>query len=112
MPEPVEATFVPYTAYREYEPDEMLRRARDFAADMQRRRTVRQFSDRPVPREIIECCVETAGTAPSPLGFLSTLLQRPTNERAIMLLVTDYPAPDARIPSLSRKPMSTIATFR
>jgi nitroreductase len=32
---------------------------------MQRRRTVRQFSDRPVPREIIEQCVLVAGSAPS-----------------------------------------------
>jgi nitroreductase len=32
---------------------------------MQRRRTVRHFSDRPVPREIIEECLLTAGTAPN-----------------------------------------------
>jgi nitroreductase len=32
---------------------------------MQRRRTVRDFSDRPVPREIIETCLRAAGTAPS-----------------------------------------------
>ncbi|MGH8773553.1 MAG: nitroreductase family protein, partial [Burkholderiales bacterium] len=32
---------------------------------MQRRRTVRQFSDRPVSREIIEQCVRAAATAPS-----------------------------------------------
>ena len=57
--------FVPLTTYREYPPDEMLSRARAFAADMQRRRTVRQFSDRPVAREIIESCLEAAGTAPS-----------------------------------------------
>jgi len=32
---------------------------------MKRRRTVRQFSDRPVPREIIEDCLRAAATAPS-----------------------------------------------
>jgi nitroreductase len=32
---------------------------------MQRRRTIREFSDRPVPRELIETCLRTAGTAPS-----------------------------------------------
>jgi len=45
--------------------DEMIRRAEDFRALMQRRRTVRHFSDRSVPREIIEACLITAGTAPN-----------------------------------------------
>ena len=44
---------------------EMLRRARDFRVLMGRRRTVRDFSDRPVPRELIEHAVMTAATAPS-----------------------------------------------
>ncbi|MBC8087156.1 MAG: nitroreductase family protein, partial [Phycisphaerae bacterium] len=57
--------FVPLSTYREYAPAEMLQRARAFAADMQRRRTVRQFSDRPVAREVIASCLEAAGTAPS-----------------------------------------------
>lgn len=43
----------------------MLARARDFAAEMARRRTVRDFSDRSVPRELIEHALRTAGTAPS-----------------------------------------------
>jgi nitroreductase len=222
-PDRSEPEFVPLTSYREYPPDEMLRRARDFAADMQRRRTVRQFSDRAVPREIIERCIETAGTAPSgahqqpwhfvavsdpalkraireaaeqaetafyqtapvewlsalaplgtdehkpyletapylisvfaerygvnddgsrrthyyvhesvgiamgfliaalhhaglttlthtpnPMGFLGPLLKRPANERAVLLLVVGYPAPDARVPQLTRKPLSSISTY-
>ena len=57
--------FVPLTSYQEYPVADMVRRSREFAADMQRRRTVRQFSDRPVPRSVIEACLETAGTAPS-----------------------------------------------
>src|SRR6185312_16299290 len=44
---------------------DMLGRARDFRALMTRRRTVRDFSDRPVPRELIEQAVMTAATAPS-----------------------------------------------
>jgi nitroreductase len=43
----------------------MKRRAADFYADFRRRRSVRHFSDRPVPREIIENCVRAAGTAPN-----------------------------------------------
>ncbi len=57
--------FVPLTSYREYPVPEMLARSRAYAADLGRRRTVRQFSDRPVPREVIDACLEAAGTAPS-----------------------------------------------
>ena len=194
--------FVPLMSYREYPPEEMLSRSREFAAEMQRRRTVRQFSDRPVSRAVIEACIETAGTAPSgahqqpwhfevisdpgikrairkaaetaevefyatapsewlaalaPLGtddnkpyletapyliaifserygvrpdgsrqthyyvmesvgiaagFLNQVLERPSNERAVMLLVVGYPASDVKVPYLKRKPLSAIANFR
>lgn len=43
----------------------MKQRTISFRKEMQRRRTVRQFSERPVPREIIEECLLTAGSAPS-----------------------------------------------
>ena len=219
-----EASFEPLAAYREYTVDEMERRSRSFAAEMQRRRTTRHFSDRPVARSVIESCLETAGTAPSgahlqpwhfvvvsdrevkrrirvaaeeaerefyatapaewlaalaplgtdahkpyletapyliavfaqrygvtptgerrshyyviesvgiatgfllaalhhaglvalthtpnPMGFLAEVLERPANERPVMLVVTGYPAPDARVPRLRRKPLGEIATFR
>ncbi len=215
--------FVPLPDYREYPPEEMLARSRAFLAEMQRRRTTRHFSDRPVAREVIEACVRTAGTAPSgahmqpwhfvvvgdaetkrriraaaeaaeaefyatapeewlaalaplgtdarkpyleaapfiiavfaqrygighdgerrthyyvsesvgiacgfliaalhhaglaalthtpsPMGFLGELLGRPENERAVMLVVAGYPAEDARVPDLTRKPLDDIATF-
>ncbi len=51
--------------YREYSVEDMRRRANDFYADIKRRRTVREFSDRPVPRDIIETALRAAGTAPS-----------------------------------------------
>ena len=46
-------------------PDTMRQRAHDFRSLLDRRRTVRDFSDRPVPREVIEACVMSAATAPS-----------------------------------------------
>lgn len=57
--------FVTLSTYREYPVEEMRRRATAFYEDMRRRRTVRDFSSRPVPREIVERCILTAGTAPS-----------------------------------------------
>ena len=45
--------------------EELLRRSQKFYEAMQRRRTIRDFSDRPVPREVIEYCIRVAGTAPS-----------------------------------------------
>ena len=57
--------FIPLADYQEYDVDEMKQRASGFHQQMQRRRTVRQFSTRPVPREIIEQCIRAAATAPS-----------------------------------------------
>lgn len=57
--------FTPLAAYREYSIEEMRSRAAEFRADIQRRRTVREFADRPVPREVIEDCLRAAGTAPN-----------------------------------------------
>ncbi len=217
-------SFVPLSTFQEYQPELMKVRAEQFAQDIGRRRTTRQFSDRPVDREVIEHCLHAAGSAPSgahlqpwhfvvisdpelkrriraaaevaerdfyatapsewldalaplgtdaskpyletapyliavfaqrhgfnpdgsprkhyyvgesvgiaagfliaalhhaglatlthtpsPMGFLADLLERPANERPVMLVVTGYPANDARVPNLIRKPLGEIATFR
>ena len=210
--------------FHEYPPEEMQRRAADFRAEMQRRRSVRDFADRPVPRIIIEDCLRTAGSAPSganmqpwhfvavaepsvkkkirdaaeeeerefyanrapdewldalaplgtdaskpfletapcliaifaqryglgpdgtrtkhyyvqesvgiatglliaalhraglatlthtpsPMNFLSEILDRPENERPFLLLVVGYPTPDAQVPDIQRKPLDAIVTF-
>lgn len=60
-----EPKFVHLSTFHEYPPEIMRRRAAEFYAEMRRRRTVRHFSDRPVPQEIIEDCLRAAGTAPS-----------------------------------------------
>ena len=221
---PEQPGFEPLRSYVEYPPVEMAARAASFYADMNRRRTTRHFSDRPVAREVIEQCLRTAGTAPSgahqqpwhfvaiqdgdvkaqvraaaeisekefyatapaewldalaplgtdavkpyletapwliaifaerygvngdgsrrthyyvgesvgiatgfllaalhnaglvalthtpsPMGFLREVLGRPENEKAVLLVVAGYPAPDARVPTLARKPLSEIATIR
>ncbi|MCY4097699.1 MAG: nitroreductase family protein [Rhodospirillales bacterium] len=57
--------FVPLLDYREYPEAEMMQRARQFHLELKRRRTVRHFSNRSVPREVIENCLRTATTAPS-----------------------------------------------
>jgi nitroreductase len=210
--------------FTEYPLEEMKQRAASFRAHMQHRRTVRHFSDRPVPREIIEECLVTAGTAPnganlqpwhfvvvsdpkikheiriaaeeeekefyhrrapmewlealaplgtdehkpflevapyliaifgknhselpdgrtvknyyvhesvgiatgfliaalhnaglvslthtpSPMGFLNTILNRPSDEKPFLLLVTGFPAKDAEVPVITKKPLTEIATF-
>jgi iodotyrosine deiodinase len=221
MPEP---SLIPLDDYRELPPDEMRQRAAQFYAEMRRRRSVRQFSDRPVPRAVIADCIRAAGTAPngankqpwhfvavsdpaakreirqaaeaeerafyarrapqdwlddlaplgtdwqkpfletapylivifaqrygllpdgsqtkhyyvqesvgiatgmlitavhraglvslthtpSPMDFLARILQRPANERPFLVLVVGYPAEDARVPAISKKPLDEIATF-
>jgi hypothetical protein len=45
------------------------------------------------------------------MGFLNGILQRPENERPFLLLVVGYPAPDARVPAITKKPLEEIATF-
>jgi nitroreductase len=59
------ATFEPLSSYIEYPVEEMRQRAIEFRQNMQRRRTVRQFSERPMPHEVIEECLLTAGSAPN-----------------------------------------------
>ena len=216
--------FIPLPDYREYPAAEMIARSRAFYAEIRCRRSVRHFSDRDVPREVIENCLRAAGTAPSgahrqpwrfvavcdpgakreiregaeqeerefyehratrewleavaplgtdshkpfleiapylivvfaesfglsngkkirnyyvqesvgiatgmllaalhhaglatlthtpsPMRFLNKIVDRPANERPYMIIVAGYPADDARVPDIERKPLEDIATFR
>ena len=211
-------------AFRRYPMEEMQRRAGEFYRDVNRRRTVRDFTDIPLPRELIENCLKAADTAPSganqhpwhfvvvedanlkreirihaeeeerefyenrapqewldalaplgtdaekpfletapclivifarvygvlpegqkikhyyvnesvgiatgilitalhhsglvslthtpsPMKFLNGCLKRPENERPFLILVTGFPAGDAKVPDLKRRDLSEIATF-
>jgi nitroreductase len=51
--------------FSELKPDEMLANSRDFSNRIKTRRSIRDFSDRPVEIEIIENAVRAAGSAPS-----------------------------------------------
>lgn len=215
---------IPLPDYQEYPLDEMRARLAAFYACVNRRRTVREFSDREVPRDIIETALQAANTAPSganlqpwhfvvvsgaqtkrkirvaaeaeehefyehrasaewlaaleplgtdsnkpfletapyliavflqkfgtledgrkvkhyypsestglatgilitalhqaglvclthtpsPMKFLNEILGRPSSERPFLLLVTGYPAADAEVPDIRRKPLADFASF-
>ena len=48
---------------------------------------------------------------PSPMDFLNEILDRPEWERPFLLLVVGFPAPDAQVPEIGKKPLDRIATF-
>ncbi|HEX3817009.1 MAG TPA: nitroreductase family protein [Chthoniobacterales bacterium] len=217
--------FIPLPSHETFSPAEVLERATAFEEQMARRRTVRDFSERPVPRSVIESCLRTAGSAPnganlqpwhfvaisdpklqheirlaaeeeerefyehrapaewlealralgttadkpflekapwliaifsqphhldrtgkkvkhyystesvgiatgflvaalhvaglaslthtpSPMGFLNQLLGRPAHEKPFLLLVVGYPAENALVPDIRRKPLAEISSFR
>jgi len=63
------------------------------------------------------CALHWAGLAtlthtPSPMKFLNELLERPKDERPYMLIVTGYPAEDAKVPVIGKNPLEKIASFR
>lgn len=77
---------VPYADLPDYSDEERIARARDFYEALNLRRTCRQFSDAPVPREVIEQAILAAGTAPSganhqPWHF--AVISSPEKKRAI-----------------------------
>jgi RNase P protein component len=123
------------TGYREYSEEEMKKRAHDFYEEMRIRRSVRKFSNRPVPRSIIEDCLRTACSAPSGANlqpwhfcvifnpevkrkirvsdmlFLNGILKLPSHARAFLILVVGYPDPEATVPGIGKKPLDEVATF-
>jgi nitroreductase len=86
------ARLVPLSGYAELSEADMRERASAFLEQSQCRRTVRDFSDRPVPRDIIEMCVLAAGTAPNgahrqPWRFV--IVSDPEIKRRIRLAAED-----------------------
>ncbi len=59
------------------------------------------------------CALTHAGLAtlvhtPSPMRFLSAVLERPPNERAFCIIPVGYPAPDAQVPAIGKKSLPEI----
>ena len=59
-----------------------------------------------------EAGLATLTHTPSPMGFLNSLLGRPSHERPFLLLVAGYPADAARVPVITKKPLTDILSFR
>ena len=61
--------------------------------------------------------LHTAGLAtlthtPSPMGFLSAILERPNNETPFLLIPVGFPAPDAVVPTITKKLLDVIRLKR
>lgn len=48
---------------------------------------------------------------PSPMGFISEVLNRPNNEKPYLLLPVGYPSKDCKVPNLKRKKLNEIAFY-
>lgn len=57
-------SFIPYSK-ETYSEEEMLKRSKEFYEWMNKRRTVRDFSNKPIPKQVIDNIILTASTAPS-----------------------------------------------
>jgi iodotyrosine deiodinase len=61
----VQIKLIPLPAYKEYSLEEMIDRSQSFCEDHLRRRTVRDFSEKKIPKSVIDNCLMTANSAPS-----------------------------------------------
>ena len=58
-----------------------------------------------------EMGLATLTHTPSPMDFLANILQRPENERPFILFPIGYPAADAQVPMIERKPLDEVAVW-
>jgi iodotyrosine deiodinase len=61
----MKVNFIPLPDYTKYSEEEMILKSKNFYDEIKRRRSVRDFSDKPVSKEVIENCIKAAGTAPN-----------------------------------------------
>lgn len=65
---------------------------------------------------LLIAAIHNAGLAtlthtPSPMNFLHTMLRRPPNEQAFLLLPVGEPAADAVVPNIQRKPLNDVLVW-
>ncbi|CAA6798515.1 MAG: Nitroreductase family protein [uncultured Aureispira sp.] len=48
---------------------------------------------------------------PSPMNFLEKILERPKNERAVLLLPVGYPSEEAVVPDIQRRPLEDVSVW-
>lgn len=87
-----------------------------YAADGARRKRFYPLDSVGIATGFLLAALHQAGLAtlthtPSPMAFLNQILARPGNERPFVLVVAGYPAANATVPAISRKPLHEIATF-
>lgn len=87
-----------------------------YAADGARRKRFYPLDSVGIATGFLIAALHQAGLAtlthtPSPMAFLNQILARPGNERPFVLVVAGYPAANATVPAISRKPLHEIATF-
>jgi len=58
------------------------------------------------------CGLATLTHTPSPMGFLSDVLDRPPHERAYLLIPVGYPVDGCQVPAISRKPPEQVLIER
>ncbi|MFA7420097.1 MAG: nitroreductase family protein [Melioribacteraceae bacterium] len=61
---------------------------------------------------IHNCGLASLTHTPSPMGFLSKILDRPENERPFLILVVGYPKPNTQVPDIKRKALEEIAIYK
>lgn len=61
----MENKFIPLPDYKFLPEAEMIQRSEEFYIEIRKRRTVREFSDKDVPLDVIKNCIRAAGTAPN-----------------------------------------------
>jgi nitroreductase len=59
-----------------------------------------------------ESGLATLTHTPSPMAFLRELLDRPANERPFVVIPVGYPAEDAAVPAITRKPLGDVLVRR
>jgi hypothetical protein len=80
----------PLGAHRAYPPEEMVERVRTFYEDIKHRRTVRDLSDKPMPREVIKDALPAAAT--NPIVHQRNFIRDVSFAKILMLVIASFDA--------------------